>query len=423
MSVIIPRQNILTLNDPGPVNTCEPYTFSWSSTVQDAALTLYIYNLPDVPVSASPSGTPPLPTQINNGPGPASRRAPPADAFPVKSFSLSMQARSFTWDKVDIPQGTYFLYGSIDSLSLDDTSELFYIYNGNDTSCLTASPSSSGSTPSSTTVSLAPSSATSPSNTPAPLPPPPVPIGASSSNVNIGAIVGAVVGGFAVVSLAILAYFFFVIRRRRRQVNDNTALPASGRGKGQGVGRWKGLGSVDMHDTQGNTPGFITGRSLSSESARKEVMGSEESVVPSSFTHGSSVPVERRTSLSGTRKTARKPVPTYFDSGSLSAPPLSVSAIPSPTLENYPSPISDRKYSASSSTSALPPNDRRRSSSNPKREFKHTYADYPKDPDEVQAEAMVRGLKHKASNGDLMQMKPVHYLMPDMPAEGQPAQK
>lgn len=300
---------------------------------------------------------------------------------------------------------------TIDSLNIVNTSETFPVYNATDISCLKPLPVPSISPGVSASLSETETGSASLTD---PLPTNGALIGASRKSTNVGAIAGGVVAGVVAILLFILFTFF---RRRRRQSRSkgapsikSTKSGKRGMGKaGEAVGNWKGLGSVDLHDPEG---GVVA---ASIENARKESDSSEATGPPSlpydpPSMNSRSIDEERRNSLSATRKMTRKPVPSYLGN----IPP------PSP-FESSPEP--QRKMSTSSHT-LLPSStslvtgenyDARRSSSVMKRPLKNTYASYPKDEEEVEAEAMVANLKDKANYGDMMQMKPVHYLMPDLP--------
>jgi len=115
----------------------------------------------------------------------------------------------FEWDPINVAAGWYVLQAELGDLSAE--SPRFYVANGTDSSCLTATSTPGG------------------------------PIsGLVSHHTNVGAIVGGVIGGVVIVVLALLALFFMRRRRSGAILPRNRALsdPAVKRG-----GRWNGLSS------------------------------------------------------------------------------------------------------------------------------------------------------------------------------------
>jgi hypothetical protein len=244
-------------------------------------------------------------------------------------------------------------------------------------------------------------------------------VGASGKNTNVGAIAGGVVGGVAAVIILIILAFFLC--RRRRHSNNSRPAPSiissksgkRGLGKsGEQIGNWKGLGSVDLQDPEtGGTlvDSMMSSRKESANSSEENASSVAVSIPPMRIYTSSD---EKRTSITmSPRKPARKPVPSYLDIIPPTTPfTESTTNLESSRHNTYPNSV------PSSPTPDYSSYDSRRSSSRP---LKNTYADYPKDEEEIQAEMMVANLQRSANHGDMLQMKPVHYLMPDLPLEQQ----
>lgn len=147
---------------------------------------------------------------------------------------------AFVWSRVDVPPGWYILNASMPALSYRMSSLPFYVYTGSDTSCL---PSHSSSTTKS--VSHAPT-ATSTSATLAPLATTSGPSEGSGSHLDpmpLGAILGASLGGFALLVAIVILYFWCIKRRRGKPARSNggSDYPSSSP-------HWK-LGSADSRGT------------------------------------------------------------------------------------------------------------------------------------------------------------------------------
>ncbi|KAK0449624.1 uncharacterized protein EV420DRAFT_1565096 [Desarmillaria tabescens] len=233
------------------LTTCTSGSVRWVYSGPDTPLSLMITNINvtqtgSSSVTASSSSTTALSSTASRSPiTDLTARAIPTyltvsagddtntsdDGF-VKIITTSADPSNdlFTWDKVDVPQGWYKIWASMEAYPdfSQATSSDYFVTNGSDISCLL---SSGGSSSSSTFMSSTMSSTSSPSATAI--------VGAVSS-VNKGAIAGGVVGGVALLSavLAALVYFLCASQRRRRTA---TLDPSNG----GTVGRWGTLGSFD----------------------------------------------------------------------------------------------------------------------------------------------------------------------------------
>ncbi|KAK0204213.1 hypothetical protein DFS33DRAFT_868437 [Desarmillaria ectypa] len=208
----------INVTQPGfsSVTTSSSSTISSSSTASRSLIT-------DLAARA-------IPTYLTVSAGDDTDTTPDGDIVKIITTSADPSNDSFTWAKVDVPQGWYKIWAFMEAYPdfSQATSSAYFVGNGSDISCLL---SSGGSSSSSTTMSSTMSSASSPSASAI--------VGAVSS-VNKGAIAGGVIGGVALLSavLAALLYFLCASHRRRR---TNTLEPSNG----GIVGRWGTLGSFD----------------------------------------------------------------------------------------------------------------------------------------------------------------------------------
>ncbi|KAK0192071.1 hypothetical protein F5146DRAFT_1038229 [Armillaria mellea] len=154
---------------------------------------------------------------------------------------------SFTWDKVNVPQGWYTIWATMEAYPdfSQTPSSAYFVSNGSDVSCLLSSGgSSSSSSPSSTVMSSRTSSTTSPS---------PTAIVGAVSSVNKGAIAGGVVGGVALLSAVLAALLYFLCASQRRRRTSTHDHPDGG-----AVGRWGTLGSFDSTHSSKSHPAKTT---------------------------------------------------------------------------------------------------------------------------------------------------------------------
>ncbi|KAL1664996.1 hypothetical protein GGF50DRAFT_101145 [Schizophyllum commune] len=207
------------------MSTCEGADIKWVYAGPDAQVRLEISSI-DVIQSAAPSSTTSqtvsrsLHLTMSDGTLTPARReatgiitseaASPSSGGITSLISTDIRAsaRTFTWSSVEVPQGWYNLNASIPSRNyVANLSPSFYVRNGADTSCLlgASTTTTSGSQGAETSSSATGSSATA------------VAVGASSSNpVDAGTIAGAVIGSIAGVTLLAGAFLWFLCRRRRQ---------------------------------------------------------------------------------------------------------------------------------------------------------------------------------------------------------------
>ncbi|KAI5832268.1 hypothetical protein K523DRAFT_370760 [Schizophyllum commune Tattone D] len=207
------------------MSTCEGADIKWVYAGPDAQVRLEISSI-DVIQSAAPSSTTSqtvsrsLHLTMSDGTLTPARReatgiitseaASPSSGGITSLISTDIRAsaRTFTWSSVEVPQGWYHLNASIPSRNyVANLSPSFYVRNGADTSCLlgASTTTTSGSQGAETSSSATGSSATA------------VAVGASSSNpVDAGTIAGAVIGSIAGVTLLAGAFLWFLCRRRRQ---------------------------------------------------------------------------------------------------------------------------------------------------------------------------------------------------------------
>lgn len=132
----------------------------------------------------------------------------------------------FRWSSVNVPQGWYFINASIPSQRYSVQSVPFYVFNGNDTSCISTSTSSVDDSPTSI----------------------PSPVAASSrpETITIGAIIGASFGLAIVVAVLITAYIW--LKRGRGKRIDKSEYPNT-------THHWKELGSSESRNAlRGDQP-------------------------------------------------------------------------------------------------------------------------------------------------------------------------
>ncbi|PBK80582.1 hypothetical protein ARMGADRAFT_1020854 [Armillaria gallica] len=167
------------------------------------------------------------------------------DIVKIITTSADPNNDSFTWDKVNVPQGWYTIWASMEAYPdfSQTTSSTYFVSNGSDVSCLSSSGGSSSSS-SPTTMSSMTSSTTSPS---------PTAIVGAVSSVNKGAIAGGVVGGVAILSAVLAALLYFLCASQRRRRTSTHDHPDGGN-----VGRWGTLGSFDSTHSSKSHPAKTT---------------------------------------------------------------------------------------------------------------------------------------------------------------------
>ncbi|KAH0581876.1 hypothetical protein H2248_011560 [Termitomyces sp. 'cryptogamus'] len=269
----VPTQHLATRQEDLPsltfvnvsnaeLTSCASASFIWTYTGPDGPFSFFIIAT-DVTQTAT-SG--PLPTSADSS-NPNARSLYRRDNVNVQiASSISPFRRMLNLTSLPVPPGRYRLLAVSTSLTVPpyiQRSGDFTVQEGNDTSCLTSSPTSSTSLTSTlsssatssdlTTITSSVMSSESTSTTAFPVG------GVSTNTVNKGAIAGGVVAG-AVVLIAVVAfYFFFIVYPRRSRTHSRAPGGPHGhtstkRGLGVGNpggkdegGRWGGLASVDSH--------------------------------------------------------------------------------------------------------------------------------------------------------------------------------
>ncbi|KAK0482418.1 hypothetical protein IW261DRAFT_1467705 [Armillaria novae-zelandiae] len=179
-----------------------------------------------------------VPTYLTVSTGDDNSNTSGGDIVKIITTSADPADDLFTWDKVNVPQGWYTIWASMDAYPdfNQTTSSAFFISNGSDVSCLLGSGGSSSSSSSiamsSSTTSLSPTAI----------------VGAVSS-VNKGAIAGGVVGGVALLAAVLAALLYFLCASQRRRRTSTHDHPDGGN-----VGRWGTLGSFDSTHSSKSHP-------------------------------------------------------------------------------------------------------------------------------------------------------------------------
>ncbi|KAJ7870822.1 hypothetical protein B0H14DRAFT_3132051 [Mycena olivaceomarginata] len=124
--------------------------------------------------------------------------------------------RVFTWHSVNVSAGWYELIATLDLPNFSNISNVFFVKNGTNVSCITPTRTSSSSfTPTDHTSSY---SATSTASVSPSTGVPAVTPGPSKHKVNRGVIVGGAVGGVAALCAAITAYLCLMRLRQHRNI-------------------------------------------------------------------------------------------------------------------------------------------------------------------------------------------------------------
>jgi hypothetical protein len=388
----------LILPKPPQMTTCQSATITWLySGPSPAQLTL---QLTDIDLNLNQSTTPTLMTLSDN---------------------IDATALNWTWEQVDVPSGRYILEGAV--LDANTTSNSFFVANGSDTSCLQSIPTTSTPTPSQ-------------------MPPP------TSKNTHAAAIAGGIVGGAVLLSVLLGALFLW---RKNRQLRSR---------RGAAVGRWGGLGSNAssggdpftrdkalhgpsesmggmLHDISPAAAGGGNTVTASSRDDFDSVLDSEEKfsspisprpdsmvILPYSPTHrrgSSSTAFERHSDI------PLPPIDTRaYDPRrrSLDSPTTTTAAAAdyrhSPGSSPPSTKISSRKPSAEMIPMDRSASGKRRSSRKPVPQYDDDDAadmqqqshNVPLPSSEPATTDFGSTPKHKLSSGDV---RPVHYLIPDMP--------
>lgn len=355
--------------------------------------------------------------------------APPLTFLPLAD-DLDPGTYNWTWSPVNLTMGYYFLLGGAGTI--DAQSDIFLITNGSDTSCLVApTPTSVSSSASVTGTSSSSTSSQSVTSWPTPAPM------STAKKSNAGAIAGGVVGGILVL-LIIGAIIMMLMRRKNRSARARRSFsdphdPFT-RGKSASATRHHGpsestggmlsdIGpaiatAVDAHsnenlysaDEKGGSPG-----KASSIDAIAQLAYTGGAHHRSSSSSSLNQPPTARTSLSHSRASptnGRRPsldAADYLRSERLASNPGAQRSIPPRTaagIESIPMGRSSSGQSRRASRKPVPQYDAS--------ELQVTASEVslpmpsPQDPGS--------GLRHQSSSGDI---RPVHYLMPDLPPPGQ----
>ncbi|KZP17488.1 hypothetical protein FIBSPDRAFT_27019 [Athelia psychrophila] len=343
----------------------------------------------------------------------------------------------YTWSPVNLPAGYYVVLGTIGASS-NVRSDVFLISGGSDTSCIATSTSSSSSaTSTSATSTIAPSSTSS-------ITPVPVPV-SSAKKSNTGAIAGGVVAG--IIALLILIFIGMMLMRRRNKSARASRFSNSGDAYSRATptngarhhGPSESTGGMLISDT-GHDIGPAIATAVEAHSnedlysvSEKDMSGSpgkssiDAALAHLSYTGGNNhrssssstlnhQPLTARTSLSHSRGSppdGRRPsldIADYARSERSSSAP------------GAPRPFSPRTVAATSEFIPMG----RSSSGASRRASRKPVPQY--DASELQATPSEQslpsplhigaesGLRHQSSSGDV---RPVHYLIPDMPPPGQ----
>jgi hypothetical protein len=233
------------------MTTCNSALITWTyspvTTGDPLELTLYITNVGVAQLSAPAETT--TGTFSRNVARAVDRRDSLTDQ--ITPVPINPALRAFTWSSVNVTKGWYAIIGAIPSANFNQLSTSFYVENGADVSCLSSSSSSSPSSTPSPTGSPTSSGDTSSTSGVTP------PVTSRSSKVNRGAIAGGVVGGLAVVAVAIAAYLYLryasASRASRASPNWVTRKRADlGSTDSQAAFRSAGVGS-DHHHSQSDS--------------------------------------------------------------------------------------------------------------------------------------------------------------------------
>jgi hypothetical protein len=197
----------------GEMFTCGQTNVHWTYTGSSSPLTLNITNInvsQQAPLSSiGPSSTPQAsasavtvsvtsPSLVKrqfNGYG--GSYLPSVNELIIAGIDPTVN--NFTWTSVNVPQGWYQIYASVQN-TVQATSSSFFVQNGTNTNCVPQYAAAAPSTRSSST-SHVPIATSSPSS-------------AQSGHSHAGAIAGGVVGGLAFMAAVFAAIFFCFLRRR-----------------------------------------------------------------------------------------------------------------------------------------------------------------------------------------------------------------
>lgn len=400
----------LSFVTPTEVTTCQDTLIQWEYAGSSGELlTLGISN-----VNVTQTGIDP---------------APPLTIQPL-AYDLAPGADNWTWSPVNLTMGYYFVIGGAGKIAAQ--SDIFLITNGSDTSCLVAptptpAPSSTMVTSTSSSSTRSHSVTSSPTGAPT----------STAKKSNAGAIAGGVVGGILVL-LLIGGIIMMLMRRKNRSARARRSLsdprdPFT-RAKPTGAARHHGpsestggmlsdIGpaiatAVDAHsnenlyfgDEKGGSPG-----KLSSIDAVAQLAYAGGAHHRSSSSSSLNQPPTARTSLSHSRASpsnGRRPsldTADYLRSERSLSNPSAQRQLPPRTaalIESIPMARSSSGQSRRASRKPVPQYD--------ESELQATASEISL-PMPLSQDSGI-GLRHQGSSGDV---RPVHYLIPDLPPPGQ----
>jgi hypothetical protein len=216
---------VLFFHDIGQLTTCQPGVITWVYQGPPEDLVLLVTNSNVNQASQSPSSATAGAVRAGiDGRAERNARANPGTITEALTTTTDPFGLNFTWQSVNVSQGYYAIVAAVPGFSTE--SSPFFVSNGTDTSCLTAS------TPS-PSASMSPSSTTpAPTSSPSQIPDQSE---ASSGSSHVAAIVGGVIGGVVAIFAAVGCLLLRLIKKR------------SARGMSSGSRRWGGLRSSDSH--------------------------------------------------------------------------------------------------------------------------------------------------------------------------------
>ena len=230
-----PTPIFLFLNDNAiQPRTCQSVRIMWFYGGPSATVNLYVTN-DGVSQAPAPSLTSSS-TSSSSTPSTSRQPRPTNSAITVTKAigtNIDLDNFSYNWSSVDVSQGWYILNASVPAWeSYSTVSSPFYVFTGSNTSCLSAHSSSTTNsvshTPTIASATFAPMITSS--------------AGATQGNgspwdpMPLGAILGASLGGFALLVVIVIFYFWYIKRRRGKSARIH--------GGGSSPHHWK-LGSAD----------------------------------------------------------------------------------------------------------------------------------------------------------------------------------
>lgn len=399
----------LIIDVPIGVTTCEPAIINWSYAGSEGdTLTLAVT---DGNVKQ---------TNIN---------PPPPLVIQPLATNLDPGTLNFTWPQVNLTLGYYVIVGSTASFP-SVRSDVFLISLGNDTSCLTV-PSSTSSSDTSTASTSSPTTSSSSSTTPIPV--------STTKKTNIGAIVGGVVGGVLVIAIGIIACL--LLRRKKRPSRRS----GSGHHPSDSQDPFTRGISTDRHrrgpsDSTFNNIGPAITTAVTANSNEDLYFENEKDGSPGKASHLTSIAqlayagahrASSSSSLNNQTATTRTSIDQAQGSPESRRPHSSLDIADflrserSNSAPGAPRPHISPRTAAIVTAELIPLG--RSSSGQSRRQSRKPVPHY--DASELHTQSSqasltlgfpsldtANNLRHKGSSGDV---RPVHYLIPDMPQQGQ----